>query len=339
MWVGRRAQDFIPVSTGVTTVSNRLDGRVAIVTGAGRGIGRTVALLMAEEGAAVVVNDLGGSEDGTGSSPAPAAEVVQEIQDAGGRAAASRHSVADLDSAGRIVQTAIDSFGRVDILCSAAGILRDRMVFNMTEEEWDAVLRVHLYGAFNMARNCVPHMIRQHYGRIVLFASSSGLGSAGQANYSAAKEGMVGLARSLATELAPSGITVNAVYPIANTRLMATVPEGIRRRLHEQHMSTLGPALGAAEMVASPEPEEATAPENNAPKVVYLCTEAGGAITGQVIATGGWTLSLLTRRNVVKSIHKSGRWTVEELQRLVPVSLAAGLVNPAPPEPPRISSS
>ena len=323
----------------VGTMGNRLDGRVAIVTGAGRGIGRTVALLMAEEGAAVVVNDLGGDVDGTDSSQTPAARVAQEIRDAGGRAVASHHSVADYKAAGDIVQMAIDSFGRVDVLCNAAGILRDRMIFNMTEEEWDGVLGVHLYGAFNMVRNCVPHMITGRYGRIVLFASSSGLGSAGQANYSAAKEGMVGLARSLAAELAPSGITVNAVYPIANTRLMATVPESVRQRLRDQHMTTLGPALGAAEMVASPEPEEAMAPENNAPKVVYLCTEAGGAITGQVIATGGWTLSLLSRREVIKSIHKSGRWTVEELQRLLPVSLAAGLVNPAPPEPPRISSS
>ena len=143
------------------------------------------------------------------------------------------------------------------------------MVFNMTEAEWDAVLRVHLYGSFNMVRQCVPHMIEQRYGRIALFSSVSGLGSAGQTNYTSAKEGIVGFARSLAKELAPWGISVNAIYPGANTRMMATVPDSVRH----------GSGGGAAEIVGSLEPEEALAPENNAAKIVHLCTEAGGAFT------------------------------------------------------------
>ena len=304
----------------------RLEGRVAIVTGAGRGIGRTVAMLLASEGAAVVVNDLGGSVDGSGASQGPAEDVAAEIRAAGGQAVASFDSVSDFDSAGAIVGTAVEKYGRVDVLCNAAGILRDRMVFNMTEEEWDAVLRVHLYGSFNMVRHCVPHMIEQRYGRIALFSSVSGLGSAGQTNYTSAKEGIVGFARSVAKELAPSGITVNAIYPGANTRMMATVPDSVRHRTG---------GGGAAEIVGSLEPEEALSAENNAAKIVYLCTEAGGAFTGRVVATNGWAMSLYSTRRVSKSIHTDGEWTLEELERLVPASLAAGLTNPAPAEPPR----
>ena len=147
-------------------MGNRVEGRVAIVTGAGRGIGREVARWLARDGAKVVVNDLGGAVDGSGDSATPADQTVSEITAEGGEAVASYDSVADFDSAGRIVQKAIDQFGRVDILCHPAGILRDRMVFNMTEAEWDAVLQVHLYGAFNMVRNVSPHMINQRYGRI-----------------------------------------------------------------------------------------------------------------------------------------------------------------------------
>ena len=209
-------------------MGNRLEGRVAIVTGSGRGIGAACAKLLAEEGAAVVVNDIGGAVDGTGEATAPADETVNDIIAAGGRAVANYDSVAEFDSAGKIVQAAIDNFGRLDILAHPAGILRDRMVFNMTEYEWDGVLQVHLYGAFNMVKHAVPHMIKQNYGRIVLFSSGSGLGSSGQSNYAMAKEGMVGMARALAPELAPYGITINAVYPGAATRMTATVPQSSR---------------------------------------------------------------------------------------------------------------
>ena len=311
-------------------MGSRLEGRVAVVTGAGRGIGRSVALLLAEEGASVVVNDLGGSVDGAGQSSGPASEVVDEIESAGGQALASFDSVTDFDSAGRIVQTALDGFGRVDILCHAAGILRDRMVFNMTEEEWDGVLRVHLVGAFNMVRNAVPHMMEQRYGRIVLFSSVSALGAAGQANYAAAKEGLVGLARALAAELKSQGITANAVYPGANTRMMATVTNTPRTGAQGG-----ASAVGADALLSSPEPPEAQLPESNAAKIVYLCTESARSVTGQVISTNGWSMGLYSRRRVMRSIHKGGRWTLDELERLVPISLTAGLDNPAAPEAPR----
>ena len=321
-------------------MGERLEGRVAIVTGAGRGIGRGVAHLLAQEGASVVVNDIGGSVSGEGVSEGPASDVVQEIREAGGTAVAALDSVAEHDSAARVIRTAIDSYGKVDILVHVAGILRDRMVFNMTEEEWDGVLQVHLYGAFNMVRHVVPHMIDQRYGRIVLFSSGSGLGASGQVNYASAKEGMVGFTRSLARELAPYGITANAVYPGGATRMTATVPDSTRQLREQQRTQAAATVAAAAPTMATQGapiqgPDEARDPDNNAPKAVYLCTEAAGSITGQVIGTSGWPMTLYSPRHVIKSIHKEGRWTLDELDDLIPISLGAGLVNPVPPQPPR----
>ena len=308
-----------------------MEGRVVIVTGAGRGIGREVAHWMADDGASVVVNDLGGAVDGEGTSGSPAEQTAKEIRDKGGSAVANFDSVAEYESAGNIIQTAIDNFGRLDAVCHVAGILRDRMVFNMTEAEWDAVLQVHLYGAFNMVRNAIPHMIKQGYGRIVLYSSGSGLGSSGQANYSAAKEGMVGFVRSLAKELAPYGITANAVYPGGATRMTETVPDSSRQlraaAVATTQIRTQGEPIQG--------PPEARDPANNAPKAVYLCSEAAGNITGQVIGTSGWQMTLYSPRHVTRSIHKNGRWTLDELDELIPISLAQGLTNPMPGAPPR----
>ena len=284
-------------------MGNRLDGRVVIVTGAGRGIGAEVAKWMAADGASVVVNDLGGALDGTGSAEAPAEVTAQAIRDAGGTAVSNFDSVAEYESAGRIVQTAIDNYGRVDGVCHVAGILRDRMVFNMTEAEWDAVLQVHLYGAFNMVRQCVPHMIDQQYGRIVLFSSGSGLGASGQTNYAAAKEGMVGFARSLAKDLAPHGITVNAVYPGGATRMTESIPESTTQ-LRQQQRTQAAPQQTQSQGPPIQGPPEARDPANNAPKAVYLCTEAAGNITGQVVGVSGWQATLYSPRHVTRSIHK-----------------------------------
>ena len=316
-------------------MAGRMEGRVAVVTGAGGGIGRTVAMLMAQEDASVVVNDLGSAVDGSGRSVSAADAVVAEINEAGGRAVASYDSVAEFESASALVETAMSSFGRLDAVCHAAGILRDRMVFNMTEQEWDAVLSVHLQGAFNVVRNAMPHLIRGRYGRIVLLASISGLRSSGQTNYATAKEGMVGLARSAAAELAPHGITMNAVYPGGHTRMTASIPEASKSlRVEGDERFNSEDAEGLRDVLGMEAPAEAIDPVNNAAKIVYLCTEAGGVITGQVISTTGWDMSLYSRRRPVKFVHSDTGWTVAELEKVLPVSLAAGEVNPAPPQAP-----
>ncbi|MBI4199619.1 MAG: SDR family NAD(P)-dependent oxidoreductase [Chloroflexi bacterium] len=302
----------------------RLEGRVAVVTGGGGGIGRGVVRCLAREGAKVVVNDLGPDLAGRGTSQGPADAAVEEVRGEGGEAVACYDSVADDEGAMRIVQRALSSYGRLDIVCHLAGVLRDRMVFNMTEEEWDGVLRVHLYGAFHIVRHAVPHLVRQRYGRILLFSSRSGLGNTGQANYSAAKEGMVGFARALAQELAPYGVPVNAVYPSGATRMTHSVPE-TTRQLRSQ-LGIASPALRRAEG------GEERDPERNAPKSVYLCTEGAGFITGQVVYTGELPMAVYPPRRACRAIHKEGRWTLEELEELVPRSLTQGLPNPAPPE-------
>ena len=192
-----------------------------------------------------------------------------------------------------------------------------------------------------MVRNLVPHMIKQNYGRIVLFSSGSGLGASGQANYASAKEGMVGFVRSLARELAPFGITANAVYPGGATRMTESVPDTTRQLRDQQRKQAAATATGQPEASMSAQgppiqgPASAMDPVNNAPKAAYLCTEASGNITGQVIGTSGWPMTLYSPRHVIKSIHKNGRWTLDELDDLIPISLGAGLVNPVPVQPPR----
>ena len=310
-------------------MGNRLEGRVAIVTGAGRGIGRGVAHLLAEEGAAVVVNDFGGNLDGSGADEGPADEVVREIRDAGGTATAHYGDISKFGDVAGLAQTAVDEYGRLDIACHVAGILRDRMVFNMTEEEWDAVLAVHLKGAFNVVRHSVRPMLQNGFGRILLVSSGSGLGSSGQANYSAAKEGMVGFSRALARELGPHGITVNAIYPGGNTRMTQSVPTAAADIRAQAGILRTGRA--ATSEVGWPEDgPQPRDPENNAPIVTWLCSDAGGAINGQVIGSSGWQASRYSVRQVIRSIAKPDHWEVEELRRAVPLQLVAGIPNPAP---------
>ena len=193
----------------------KLVNKVAIVTGSGRGIGRDIALLLASEGARIIVNDLGGKSDGGGNDSNVADEVVREIREAGGEAVANYDSVADYESANNIVQTAIREFGRIDIVVNNAGILRDRMVFKMSEDEWDSVISVHLKGSFNMTRAAAPYFKEQKSGRYINFTSTSGLiGNVGQANYAAAKLGIAGLSRITALDMARYNVTANSVATI-----------------------------------------------------------------------------------------------------------------------------
>ena len=238
----------------------RFDGRVALVTGAGGGLGRGYALELARRGARVVVNDLGGNPDGTGSGSDPADQVIAEIRDAGGEAIADYHSVATTDGGVAMVQATLETFGRLDIVISNAGILRDVTLAKMTDEQLDAVLGVHLRGAFNVARPAFAAMAQNMYGRFVFATSGAGLfGNFGQSNYSAAKMGLVGLSNTLAIEGERKGITANVVAPMARTRLTEQL---------------LGP------MAAQLSPEHVT------PLVVYLCSEQC-ALTHEVFSAGG----------------------------------------------------
>ena len=236
--------------------------RVIVVTGAGGGLGREYALTLAKEGASVVVNDLGGSRDGTGAGHSMADDVVKEIKDAGGRAVANYDSVAESEGAENIIKTAIDEFGKVDGVVSNAGILRDGTFHKMPFENWDSVLKVHLYGGYNVIRAAWPHFREQSYGRIVVATSTSGLfGNFGQANYSAAKMGLVGLINTLAQEGAKYNIKANALAPIAATRM--------------------------TEDILPPEVFKKLTPEYVAPVVAYLCTEELPETASVCIVGGG----------------------------------------------------
>lgn len=236
--------------------------RVIAVTGAGGGLGREYAMTLAREGASVVVNDLGGARDGTGAGHSMADQVVQEIKDAGGRAVANYDSVADAEGAENIIKTALEEFGAIHGLVSNAGILRDGTFHKMTDEAWDSVLKVHLYGGYNVIRAAWPHFREQGYGRIVVATSTSGLfGNFGQANYSAAKLGLVGLINTLSQEGAKYNIKANAVAPIAATRM--------------------------TEDILPPEVFKKLTPEYVAPVVAYLCSEEVPDSASVFIVGGG----------------------------------------------------
>lgn len=319
-------------------MGERLKGKVAVVTGAGRGIGRCHALALAAEGAKVVVNDLGGAADGTGADKAPADEVVAEIKKMGGDAVANYDSVVTTEGGEKIIKAAIDKFGRLDILINNAGVLRDRMVFNMTEEEWDTIMKVHLYGHFNCTKPACIVFRQQRSGRIVNTSSEAGLGNMGQANYSAAKEGIVGFTRTVARDMGRYGITCNAIRPRAATRMTMT-PELMAA--WEKRAASGLPGLGAAPPAPAAEGAPlgfdlgSMAPEAISPFVVFLCTDEAANINGCNFLVAGGEVHLYSEPQQTKSIHKKGMWTVDELCELVPTSLAAGLVNPSPPQAPK----
>lgn len=310
-------------------MGERLKGKVAVVTGAGRGIGRAEALALAAEGAKVVVNDLGGATDGSGTSKTPAEEVVAEIKKMGGEAVPNYDSVATAEGGENIIKTAIDAFGKIDILVNNAGILRDRMLFNMTEEEWDIVMKVHLYGTFHCTRPACVHMRQQRWGRIINTSSISGLGNVGQANYSAAKEGIIGFTRTAALDLGRYGITVNAIRPNAATRM--TMTEDVKNSMRKK-------AAGMG--ITSEEDFEkffnsffSSKPEHIAPMVVYLATEEAGHINGRNFFINGNQICLYSEPQIIARIEKEGSlWTVDELIKAVPEQLTKGIVNPAPPQ-------
>jgi len=277
-----------------------LEGKVAVITGAGRGIGLNIALRMAEKGAKVVVNDLGTTADGEGEDVSIAERVADEIRSKGMEAIANTDSVASWEGGRRIVQAALDHFGRIDILVNNAGILRDRMVFKMSQEEWETVLDVHLKGTFYCTRAAAPYMRDQKGGRLIHFTSTAGLiGNFGQANYGAAKMGIVGLSRNVAVDMQKYGVTSNCIAPFAWTRLIATIPtdtEEQKKRVEKIKKMT------AADV---------------APLAVFLASEAGKDVTGQIFGVRGKEIYLFSQPRIVRSIHNAEGWTAEELSTML----------------------
>src|SRR6201988_3098543 len=281
-----------------------LEGKVAIITGAGRGIGREEALLMARHGAKLVVNDLGGHFDGTGQSRSPAEDVVKEIRSSGGEAVANFESVTDFKSAKRIFECAIDNFGKVNVVVNNAGILRDRMIFNMSEEDWDAVVNTHLKGAFAVTRAAAPLMREQKWGRFINMTSTSGLiGNVGQANYAAAKLGIFGLTKVTALDMARYNVTANCISPFAWTRMIGTIPtETEAQKARVDKIKKMSPA-------------------HIAPVAAWLASDAAKDVTGQVFGVRGKEIMLFGHMRPIMRVHHAEGWTAESLADMFPGTL------------------
>jgi NAD(P)-dependent dehydrogenase (short-subunit alcohol dehydrogenase family) len=264
-----------------------LDGKVIAVTGAGRGIGRAVALAAAADGASVVVNDYGVSVDGQDPTSEVADGVVKEIVDAGGKAASNASSVTTMEGGASIVRTATDTFGRIDGVVCVAGILRERMLFNMSEDEWDPVIETHLKGTFTVFRAAAPIFREQKSGTMIGFTSGAFAASVAQANYSAAKGGIVSLVRSAAAGMYKYGVTANCIAPVAKSRMSGQVPFGI----------------------------EMGEPEDVAPMVVYLLSDAARSVTGQIYTVNAGRIAVWNQPVEVREMRKDGRWSPAEIER------------------------
>lgn len=311
-------------------MSERLKGRAAVVTGAGGGIGREISLALAAEGASVVIVDPGVARDGSGTDIAPADKVVSEIKAKGGAAVANYSSVTDFKVAEEIIKSCVDNFGRVDIVVNCAGVLRERMIWNMTEEDWDLVISVHLKGTFNLCRHACVKMREQGFGRIVNLTSDAWRGTVGQCNYGAAKGGIVSLTRAIAREMGRYGVTANCIAPIAATRMTMTeeVKAGMTKRLE----SGLITKAFYDSFMAMPGPEYVP------PMVVYLVSEAAANINGRVFHAEKGRIAIYCEPVETLAIYKStegGMFRVEELEEFVPKTLLTGYINPAPAEKPK----
>ena len=302
-----------------TAGKKRLSGKVAVVTGAGRGIGRAEAMLLAREGAKVVVNDLGGGPIGGGTDDRVAAQVVEEIRAAGGEAVANYDNVATMDGGARIIQTALDSFGRLEILVNNAGIVRPRIIYNMSESDWDDVIAVHMKGTFSTIR-AAAMIFREHKsGVIVNTASESGLGHLGQSSYSAAKEGIVGFTRTIARDLGRFNVRCNAIRPRAATRLFDE--EALKAM--ERTRAMLGDR-GVPVPMANPLDNK---PEQVAALVVWLCTEAAANVNGRTFVVGGEMVGIYPEPEPSRTMIREGGWDLDALDRTAPSQLTSGLRN------------
>jgi NAD(P)-dependent dehydrogenase (short-subunit alcohol dehydrogenase family) len=308
-------------------MGNLLKGRVAVVTGAGQGLGRAEAIGLAAQGARVVVNDLGTNIDGSGSSRGPADEVVAEIKKAGGEAVASYASVADPGGAEGIIKMAVDAFGRLDVLVNNAGFTRDRMVYNISDDEWDAIQKTNLYGTFYCLRAACRVMRTQAYGRIINTSSHAGLGNMGQASYAAAKEGIVGLTRTVAYDMGRYGVTCNAVRPVAGTR-------GFHELVEEKGLGDAWVKMFGRETAEQRLKQmlELNLPEDVAGLVVYLGSEKADHINGCVFEVWHGHVGIYADPPpVAQVLWKDGRWTPEELAANLPLTLTKNRTRELPP--------
>jgi NAD(P)-dependent dehydrogenase (short-subunit alcohol dehydrogenase family) len=273
-----------------------VEGQVVVVTGAGGGIGRDIALAMAREGARVVVNDIGASLAGEGNDAGPAQAVVNEIKAFGGEAVANTDSVSEAPSAARIVQTALDSFGRIDVVVNNAGILRDRFFHKMSLDEWDAVIKVHLYGAFYVSRAAAPHFKEQASGNYIHMTSTSGLiGNFGQANYSAAKLGVAALSKSIALDMQKFNVRSNCIAPFAWSRMISSIP------------------TDTPEEQARVNRIKQMTPAKIAPLVVCLASDQAGDANGQIFAVRNNEIFLISQPRPVRSVQRSEGWTPQSV--------------------------
>ena len=277
-------------------MAGMLEDKVVLVTGAGRGIGREIALMMAGHGAKIVVNDPGVSLEGNDETDGPANEVVRDIKAGGGEAVADYGSVSDPVSAREMVTRAVDTFGRIDVVVNNAGILRDVIFHKMTDEDWDSVVKVHLYGSYNVSRAAADHFRKQESGTFVHMTSTSGLvGNPGQANYSAAKMGIVGLSKSLALDMAKFNVRSNCISPFAWSRMVGSIPNtpDQEERLKGLRMLT---------------------PDKIAPVAVFLASDDSKEVNGQILAVRGNEVFVMSQPRPLRSVHRSEGWTPETLR-------------------------
>jgi NAD(P)-dependent dehydrogenase (short-subunit alcohol dehydrogenase family) len=306
-------------------MGNRLDGKVAVVAGGGRGIGKEITKLLSEEGAQIIVNDKGTEVDGTGSSNAPADLVTEEINSSGGQATANYDDVSTMQGGENLIQTAIDSYGKIDILINSAGSLIDRMIYQMTPEDFDMVVKNNAKSAFTTTKFASILFRQQKSGRIVNMVSDSGLGDIGRSNYAAATEGIIGLTRTTAKDLGKYGITANAISPLAKTRLFSGTLE--EYKVADVYSPSRDERAGIGPSPETPKWEGPGIPDdarNVAPLAVYLCTYGAPNINGFVLGVRGGSIYVYSNPEIETEVNKWGNFTMDEMDVLFPKVIGLG---------------